>query len=145
MVKGAVKGLTFDVLLDACSTGPEGYIARQNQLKDDKLKLARRQIEKETNFPINSYVLAEYETKKPDKGYNNTVQRCQPAKIKIDLHAVLLITLDNWVTQHLSILWILPLFTCGSASSSLSLIWLSVIISTTTTLLLARYITNYGN
>ena len=35
-------------------------IARQNQLQDDRLKLARRQIDKETDFPINSYVLAEY-------------------------------------------------------------------------------------
>ena len=43
-------------------------IARQNQLQDDRLKLARRQIDKETNFPINSYVLAEYEVgRKPDK------------------------------------------------------------------------------
>ena len=43
-------------------------IARQNQLQDDRLKLARRQIDKETDFPINSYVLAEYEVgRKPDK------------------------------------------------------------------------------
>ena len=42
-------------------------IARQNQIEDDRLKIARRQIDKETNFPINSCVLAEYETKKPDK------------------------------------------------------------------------------
>ena len=42
-------------------------IARQNQLQDDRLKLARRQIDKETNFPINSYVIAEYEVgRKPD-------------------------------------------------------------------------------
>ena len=43
-------------------------IARHNQLQDDRLKLARRQIDKETDFPINSYVLAEYEVgRKPDK------------------------------------------------------------------------------
>ena len=43
-------------------------IARNNQLQDDRLKLARRQIDKETDFPINSYVLAEYEVgRKPDK------------------------------------------------------------------------------
>ena len=35
-------------------------IARHNQLQDDRLKLAKRQVDKETNFPINSYVLAEY-------------------------------------------------------------------------------------
>ena len=34
-------------------------VARQNQLQDDRLKLARRQIDKEADFPINSYVLAE--------------------------------------------------------------------------------------
>ena len=32
-------------------------IARHNQLQDDRLKLARRQVDKETNFPINSYVI----------------------------------------------------------------------------------------
>ena len=43
-------------------------IARRNQLEDDRLKIAKRQIDKEANFPINSYVLAEYETgRKPDK------------------------------------------------------------------------------
>ena len=44
-------------------------IAQMNQLQDDRLKIARRQVDKETNFPINSYVLVEYETgRKPDKG-----------------------------------------------------------------------------
>ena len=40
------------------------------QLQDDRLKLARRQIDKETNFPINSNILAEYEYevgRKPEK------------------------------------------------------------------------------
>jgi len=32
-------------------------IARQNQLQDDRLKLARRQVDKEADFPINSYAL----------------------------------------------------------------------------------------
>ena len=37
-------------------------IARKNQLSYDRSKpIAKRQIDEETNFPINSYVLAEYE------------------------------------------------------------------------------------
>ena len=35
------------------------------------LHLAQRQVTNETNFPINSYVLAKYENKKPSKFHTN--------------------------------------------------------------------------
>ena len=43
----------------------------------------------------------------PDELFDESIKEVAPAKI--DLHAVLLITLDNWAAQNLSVLWILPL------------------------------------
>ena len=49
LVKGAVKGLTFDVLLDACSTGPEGYIV--NYIHPDAV-IKIREHQQKTKTPI---------------------------------------------------------------------------------------------
>ena len=71
-------------------------IARKNQLSDDRLKIAKRQIDEETNFPINSYVLAEYETKKPDKA---SFSKHGPYQVVSKQGAVY--TVRHLVTNHL--------------------------------------------
>ena len=71
-------------------------IARQNQIENDRLKSVRRKIDKDTNFPINSYVLAEYETKKSDK---TSFPKHGPYQVMSKQGAVY--TVRHLVTNHL--------------------------------------------
>ena len=71
-------------------------IAQNNQRSTDLLHLAQRQVTNETNFPINSYVLAKYENKKPSKFHTNLHG---PYRIISKQRAVY--TVENLVTHQL--------------------------------------------
>ena len=72
-------------------------IAQKNQLALDSFHMAKRAVDEVTTFPINSYVLAEYETRKPSKYQTNLHGPYRVISAKGSIY-----TLENLITHALT-------------------------------------------